>query len=59
MRALPAAQVPMDLADAHMFFKAGDTFDGFYDELDEEDLLDAIGVVSGLAKVMNESDAQE
>ena len=59
MRALPVAEVPMDLADTHMFVKAGDTFDGFYDQLDEEDLRDALGAASGLAKVMDESVVQE
>lgn len=49
----------MDLADTHMFVKAGDTFDGFYDQLDEEDLRDALGAASGLAKVMDESVVQE
>ena len=54
MKALPATEVPMDLADAHVFVKAGDIFDGFYDQLDEEDLRDALGAASGLAKVTDE-----
>lgn len=60
MRALPATEVPVDLADAHMFVKTRDMFDGFYDQLGEEDLRDAMGAVSGLAKVMvDESVEQE
>eukprot|EP00752_Nemacystus_decipiens_P005073 g4604.t1 len=50
MRDLPATEVPMDLADAHMFVKARDASDGFYDQLGEEDLRDAMGAVSGLWK---------
>lgn len=59
MRALPAMEVPTDLTDAHMFVKACDMFDGFYDQLDEEDFRDAMGAVSGLAKVMDESVMKE
>ena len=60
MRALPAEEIPADLADAHMFVKACDLFDGFYHQLGEEDLRDAMGALSGdgeavnLAKVMDE-----
>ena len=49
----------MDLADAHMFVKARDMFDGFYDQLGKEDLRDAMGAVSGLAKVICQSVLQE
>lgn len=65
MSALPAKEIPMDLADAHMFMKACDLFDGFYHQLGEDDLRDAMGAVSGdtvavnLTKVMVEPVAQE
>lgn len=60
MRALPAEEIPVDLADAHLFVKACDLFDGFYHQLGEEDLRDAMGALSedgeavNLAKVMDE-----
>ena len=61
VRALPAEDIPADLADAHMFVKACDLFDGFYHQLGEEDLQDAVGALSGdseavnLTKVIHES----
>lgn len=51
MGALSADEVPTDLTDAHMLFKARDMFDGFSDQLSEEDVRDAMGAVSGLVKV--------
>lgn len=54
MRALPPPEgVPTDLADAHMMFKACDLFDGFYDQLGEEDIRDAMGAALGQAEVMD------
>lgn len=61
MRALPPFEVPTDLTDSHMFVKATDMSDGFYLQLSEDDLGDAVRAVSGdtedvsLAKVMHES----
>lgn len=54
MNVLPPDEVPIDLMDAHMIFKACELFDGFYYQLGEEDLRDAMGVVLGQAEVMDE-----
>lgn len=51
MRTLPAEEVPSDLTESHIYVKACDLYDGFYDQLGEEDLRDAKAVL-GLAKVM-------
>lgn len=59
VRALPPEEIPTDLTDAHMLYKVSYMLDGFYDQLGEEDLRDAMGVVSGVAKVMDESVMQE
>lgn len=48
---MPPEEVPTDLEDAHLMFKACDLFDGFYDQLGEEDLRDAMGAVLGQAEV--------
>lgn len=53
MRALPPEEIPTDLADAHMFVKACDLFDGFYHQLGEEDLRDAMGALSGDSEAIN------
>ena len=50
VNALPPEEVPTDLADAHMIFKACDMFAGF-DRLGEEDLRDAMRAVLGQAEV--------
>lgn len=51
IEALPPEEVPADLMDAYMFIKASDVCDGFFDELGEEDLRDAMGVVLGDAGI--------
>eukprot|EP00752_Nemacystus_decipiens_P005075 g4606.t1 len=53
MRAFPSEDIPTDLADAHMFVKACDLFDGFYHQLGEEDLKDAMGALSGDSEAVN------
>lgn len=55
LRALPAAEVPRDLMDADMFVTTCDMYDGFYDQLGEDDFKDAIGAASGKAEVMDAS----
>ena len=61
MKALPPEQIPVDLADTHMFIKACEMSAGFHDQLGEEDLRDAMGSVSdsaesvSLSKVMRVS----
>ena len=50
MRTLPAEKVPPDLTESHIYVKACDLYDGFYDQLGDQDLKDAKAVL-GLAKV--------
>ena len=59
MNSLPPEDVPTDLRDAHMIFKSCDLLNGFYYELGEEDLRDAMGAVLGQAEVRDKSFAQE
>lgn len=49
----------MDLTDAHMVFKSCDLLEGFYGQLGERDLRDAMGAVLGQTEVMIESVVQE
>lgn len=58
MTALPTGEVPTDLTVSHMFVKACDLYDGFYDQLCEEDLRDARTVLEQ-SKVMDGSLVQE
>eukprot|EP00903_Cladosiphon_okamuranus_P014223 g13214.t1 len=50
MRVLPPEEVPTELRDVHMIFKSCDLLDGFYHELGEEDLKDAMGAAMGQAE---------
>eukprot|EP00903_Cladosiphon_okamuranus_P014222 g13213.t1 len=47
MKALPPGEVPIDLTDTHMFVKACDMFHGLNRHLDQEDLREAMGAISG------------